>query len=267
MKLSCLFLAVGVCASLVIPAPAQNPPDKARQVIDAAVAALGGDRFLNMQSRVASGRIYGFFHDQMSGEDVAKVYVEYLPAANGSGLRVRERELLGKKLDYSYLYLSDQGWDVTFRGARPISDEQWERYSRSTENDVLYILRTRLKEPGMQFDYIGSDVYLSRHVEVVDITDAKERTIRVYFDFNTKLPLRETYQWLDPVTRAHDDAETDYDKYRDAGGGVMWPFTIELHRNGYKAFQMFADKVEVNPPLPKGIFDLPSGVKVLKKEN
>jgi hypothetical protein len=260
-----IFLAAVLCA-FTAGTPAETVPNKGRQVIDAAVTGLGGDRFLNMRTRISSGRIYGFFHDQLSGLDLAKVYVEYLPPGSGPGLRVREREVLGKKQDYSYLYLPDKAYDVTFRGARPISDEQWDRYARSTENDILYILRERLNEPGMQFDYVGSEVYLSRHVEVVDVTDAKERTVRVYFDFNTKLPVRETYQWMDEQTRTRNDAETHYDKYRDAGG-VMWPFSIEHHRNGYKAYQLFADKVEIDQPIPPGTFDLPGGIKILKKEN
>ena len=47
----------------------------------------------------------------------------------------------------------------------------------------------------------------------------------------------------------------------------MWPFTTERQRNGYKVFQIFADKVEINQELPAGIFDLPAGAKVLKKVN
>jgi hypothetical protein len=80
------------------------------------------------------------------------------------------------------------------------------------------------------------------------------------------LPVRETYSWLDPDTKQPNDAVTNYDKYRDAGG-VMWPFTIERERNGYKTFQMFAASVEVNQPVPPNTFELPPGAKVLKKVN
>jgi hypothetical protein len=47
----------------------------------------------------------------------------------------------------------------------------------------------------------------------------------------------------------------------------MWPFTIERQRNGYKVYQMFASKVEVNQALPPGIFELPPGARTLKKVN
>jgi hypothetical protein len=245
---------------------AQTTPNKGRQIVDQAIAALGGDRFLHMRNHIASGRIYSFFHDEMSGLDLAKVYVAYLDQAPINGVAVTEREVLGKKQDYSYLFLEDQGWDVTYRGARPIPDETWDRYVRTTRNDILYFLRERINEPGLTFDFVGSDVYVSTHVEIVDITDAQDQTIRVYFDHNTMLPIHETYTWLDPLTKEHNDEVTDFDKYRDAGG-VMWPFSVERQRNGYKTYQIFASNVEVDQPLPPNIFELPAGAKRLKKVN
>jgi hypothetical protein len=263
-KISIRFLLCTVLSAAAV--YSQAAPNKGRQIIDRSIAALGGERFLQMNNRVASGRIYSFFHDELSALDVARIYTEYLSQASGNGLAVQEREVLGKKQDYSYLFLQDQGWDVTYRGARPIPDESWDRYVRTTRNDILYFLRQRTKEPGLQFDYVGTDVYISSHVEIVDITDAHGETIRVYFDHNTMYPLRESYTWMDPQTHQRNEDITDFDKYRDAGG-VMWPFSIERQHNGYKSYQMFASKVETNQALPPKIFELPPGAKVLKKVN
>lgn len=238
---------------------------KGKQVIDKAVAALGGERFLHMQNRVARGRVYSFFHDQLSGLDVAAIYTEYITPAPAKGIALREREVLGKKHDYSFLFLPDQGWDVTYRGARPIPDETWERYVRATENDALYILKVRHDEPGLIFDYVGSDVYLSTHVEIVDITDAQSRSVRVYFDHNTMLPAHVSFSWMDPATKERNDEAIEYDKYRDIGESIMWPLSIERERNGYKSYQMFATNIQANQPIPPKTFDLPPGAKVLKK--
>jgi hypothetical protein len=247
---------------------AQTPaPNKAKALVDQAVKALGGDRFLNMHTRRTNARIYSFFHDRMSGYDIANIYVQYLDDKSVKGLQTREREVLGKHQDYSYLFLADQAFDITFRGARPIPDDRWASYSRSTRNDILYWLRYRYNEPGMQYDYIGNQVLITNHVEVVDITDASDQTIRVYFDYNSKLPVRQSFSWLDPETKEHNDEVTDFDKWRDAGDGIMWPFTIERQRNGYKIYQIFANKVEINAELPANIFDLPKGAEILKKVN
>lgn len=239
--------------------------DKGKRIVDAAIKGLGGDHFLQMQTRMASGRIYSFFHDQMSGLDRATIYTEYLSSAPANGLAIRERELLGKKGDYSYLFLPDQGWDITFRGARQVPDENWQRYRRTTQNDILYLLRTRRNEPGMEFDFVSNEVYLSRHVDIVDITDQGGQTIRVYFDFNTKLPVREIYTWLDPVLKERNEEVTVYDKYRDIGQGIQWPYSIERERNGYKTYQLFAEKADADVAVPPKTFDLPPGVKMLKK--
>jgi hypothetical protein len=251
-----------LCARILT---AQTTTNKGKQFCDQAMAALGGDRFLNMQNRVESGRVYSFFREQLSGLAIAKIYTAYLNEKPAKGLAIRERQAFGKKEDYSILFLGDQGWDLTFRGARPISDEKWQRYLRSTENDILYIFRVRYNEPAMQFDYVGTDVYQTTHVEIVDITDAQAQTVRVYLDHNTMLPVHQAFSWIDPETRYHNDEVTEFDKYRDVGNGIMWPYTIERSRNGYKTYQMFAEKVEVNQPLPPKTFELPPGVKVLKK--
>ncbi len=244
---------------------AQNDLDKGKETIDRVIAALGGDAFLHMQNRVVKGRIYSFFHDRLSGLDVATIYTEYLNQAPPNGLLVRERELLGKKQDYSYLFLQNQGWDVTFRGARPIDDESWERYRRTISKDIFYTLRERRNEPGMLYEYAGTEPYLASQVDVVDIIDANNEKVRVYFDHNTLLPVHQRFSWLDPQTNERDDETSDFDKYRDAGSGVMLPYSIQRNRNGYKSYEMFGSKIDVNQSLPPGIFDLPPGAKVLKK--
>jgi hypothetical protein len=241
------------------------PPNKGKEIVDQAVKALGGDRFLNMHTRHTNARIYSFFHDNMSGYDIANIYTQYRDDKSVKGVQICEREVLGKKQDYSYLFLENQGFDITFRGARPIPDENWARYIRTTTNDILYILRYHYGEPGMQYDYVGNQVLITNHVEVVDITYSNDNTVRVYFDYNTKLPVHQTFKWLDSETKEHNDEVTDFDKWRDAGDGVMWPFTVERQRNGYKIYQIFANKVEINPELPANIFDLPKGAQVLKK--
>jgi len=259
-----IIVLLAVAAGLL--GTAQGTANKGRDIFDRSLAALGGDKFLNMHYRVASGRIYSFFRDELSGLDVAKIYTEYLEGAPKDGVAIRERQLLGKKRDYSFLFLPEEAWDITFRGARPMEDEKWERYVRTTQNDILYIMKARHNEAGLTFDYVGSNVYLSRHVEIIDITDAQDQTVRVYFDHNTLYPIRQSFSWLDPATKYRNDEETEFDKYRDIGGGIMWPFTIERSRNGYKSFQMFAENMEANGTVPPQIFDLPPGAKVLQKK-
>ena len=259
MRLTCVlaFALIGIVAGA-----SAADVDPGKQVIDQALAALGGDKFLNFHNRLVTGRVYSFYHNEVSGFDRAQIYTEYVAPPPKGDLGIRERQLLGKKKDYSFLYLPDQAWEITFRGARPVEDAIWKRYQRTTENDIFYILKVRHNEPGMIYDYVGSQVYLSRHVEIVDITDAQRRTVRVYFDHNSHLPIRQSFEWRDETIQQRDDEISNYDKFRDIGGGIFWPYTIERTRNGYKVFQVFADSVEANVAPPPHTFDLPPGTKI-----
>lgn len=145
------FALLLYCATLHAQ-PLPNDP-RAKRAIDDAVAALGGQRFLTMEDRVESGRAYSFYRDKISGLSVATIYTEYIsvpPEKTGQDLGMRERVVLGKNEEYGYeLYRENGAWEVTYKGPRELEDERIERYRRTTLNDVLYILRMRLDEPGM----------------------------------------------------------------------------------------------------------------------
>jgi hypothetical protein len=243
---------------------AQAKPSRGKQVVMDAVTALGGNAYLTMQNRVETGRAFAFHLDQISGLSVAKVYTRYLPpAAAPAELALRVREVFGKKGETSTLFLENgEAWDLTWRGARPLPQDEIERYRRSTLHNVFYILRERLNERGMTFDYQSQDVYEDEPVDIVDITDIRNDTTTVYFNQLTKLPMRQLYYWRDPEGR--NTEITVYTKFRDVGGGVKWPFDVHRERNGEKIFEMFSDAVEINQDLKEGFFELPEGIKKLK---
>ena len=116
----------------------------------------------------------------------------------------------------------------------------------------------------MFYDFVREDVLISTHVYIVDITDPEQRTVQVYFDYNTNLPIRQEYSEWDPVGKQRSTERTEYSKYRDVGG-VQLPFVSERFRNGEKVFQLFSNNVQVNQSIPPGTFELPPGVKMLKK--
>ncbi len=256
-----------VLFSLVVPAIAETNLERGKRVVDDCLAALGGDRYLAMQDRLESGRAYSFYREQLSGLTVAKLYTRYLSGVTDTAnrLAVREREFFGKKEESSVLFGTDESWEITFRGARPMVSEQFVRYKESTIRNILYILRIRLWEPGMVFESRGADVLSNRAVEIVDVADAQNRVTTVYFDKITKLPVRQTFQRRNPETKEKDQEVTEFSKYRDIGGGVQWPFAVHRERNGEKIYEMFSETGEVNKKTSDDLFVLPSSIKLLKK--
>ena len=136
---SLMFTAAGWgCARLAGQTLSQTER-RARQVIDDAVAALGGPKFLEMQDRIETGRAYSFYREEISGLSQAKIFTRYVPVPGGKtgdDLGVQEREAFGKNEEYGYvLFRQDKGWEVTYRGPNQMEDERWERYRRTTLND------------------------------------------------------------------------------------------------------------------------------------
>ncbi len=250
-------------------APAETSQQKGKRIVDEAVAALGGPAFLTMRNRVESGRIYGFYREEISGLDLSTLYTQYLPPPERPDpgfLGVRVRDARGKKQDDVILRSANAGYEITFRGARPLTDDAVAQFRIATLHSIFYILRERLNEPGLIFESLGGDFFDNRPVEIVDITDASNDTVRVYFDQLSKLPVRQRYFRRDPIDNSRIREVTIFDKYRDAGGGVMWPFAIRRERDGEKVFEMYSETVQVNQDLDDSMFTLPPGLKVLKKQ-
>jgi hypothetical protein len=262
-----LLLAAAVWS--LAAARAETSQQRGKRVVEEALAALGGPHYLAMQDRVESGRAYSFYHERLTGLSRAKIYTRYLvrpePPVPGF-LGVRVREALGKKENDVILFTQDTGYELTFRGARPLPDVRIAQFKDSTLRNIFYILRQRLGEPGLFFESRGADFFDNRPVEVVDITDSDNRTVTVYFDQLNKLPVRQSFVRRDPVNNDRIEEVSIFAKYRDVGDGVKWPFNIHRERNGDKIFEIFSDHVAINQDLKDDLFTLPANMKILKKE-
>ncbi len=219
-------IACAVLAAAALCCAPKLPEQRGKRVVDECVQALGGDRYLNMQTRVESGRAYSFYRERLTGLSIAKIYTRYDSGVTDTthNLAQHERDNYGKKEDYGALFTDKEAWDITYRGARPLPADRFARYKETTLRDIFYIMRVRLHEPGWIIESKGADVIENQPVEIVDLTDADNVTTTVYFDQITKLPVRQVFFRRDPVTKERNEEVTHFTKYRDAGDGVQWPF-------------------------------------------
>jgi len=240
------FIAAGGCA---FAQSAQTKSEiRGRKIIGDALAALGGNTFLTMMDRIESGRAYSYYHDQISGLSVAKIYTRYhtvAPSKSGEEMGQKEKQVFGKTEDTSVLFLEDRGWDISWRGSKQMEQDRFDRYRDSTLRNVLYIFRQRLQEPGMIFESQGSDVIDNLPVDKVDVTDSENRVVHVHFHQSTKLPVRAVYKRKDEVTKEQNEEVTLFSRYLDAGG-IQWPHQIRRERNGDKVYEIFSETVRIN---------------------
>jgi hypothetical protein len=249
---------------------AQTNEDKGKRIVMDALAALGGDRFLAMRDRTETGRAYSFYNEELSGLSVATIQTKYQTVSGPpsiDSLGVLERQAFGKKQEEgSVLFTNTAAYDITFRGARPIQDEPFQRYKETVWRNIFYVLRMRLTEPGLLFDSKGLEVWMNQPVQIVDITDAQNQVLTVYFNESSKLPVYQVFYRRDPKTRERIEEVTEYGKYRQAAGGVSWPLTTQRTRDKQKIYELYSDTVTINDYPPDSLFELPAGVKMLPKE-
>ena len=243
--------------------------ERGQAVLNDCLAALGGQKFLAMQDRIETGRAYSFYREQLTGLSIAKLFTRYPEPPQPvpeSYYGILERQNFGKKQDIATLFNLKGGFELTFRGARPLPDQTVQRHQSATITNFLYILRQRLREPGMSFESQGITVVENQRVEELDVFDNAGRQITVYIAANSNLPVMQKYMRFDNTYKVRMEEIARYSKFRDVGGGVMWPFDFQRERDGEKNYQMFSDSVSIGNNFEAGLFDLPSGVKMLKQE-
>ncbi len=240
--------------------------DKAKRVIDDALAALGGDRFLQVVDRVEMGRGYSFYRERLTGLAKARLSTRYLmrPSPPVAGfLGIRERQSFGKIEDAYVLLGENYGYDVTFRGARPLPKATLDRFKETTLRNIFYILRQRLGEPGMAMEHRGLEIVDNIPTDWIEISDYDNRAVNVYFQQSTRFPVRQVTQRREAGRPSPVEEVTNYSKFRDVGGGVMWPFVIQRERDGEAIFSLYSESVTINQALPDNEFTLPGNMKVL----
>ena len=259
------WLALG--CGWALPAQTQRET-RGREIVDRAIEALGGQKFLSMKDRTETGRVYSFYREQLRGLSRASIYTRYLtpPSPPQPGkLYVRERQSFfrdPKKEDYAILFDEERGWNITYRGAAPVPPPLLNRYHDSTLRNVFYMLKQRRGEPGLIVEFESTDVVDNVPIEKVTFTDAENVSVSVEFHRSTHLPVRQVFFRRDPDTRGRIEEITRFDKYRPVSG-VLWPFNMQRMRNGEKVFEIFSETVAIDSGLTDDLFTLGADLKIL----
>jgi hypothetical protein len=245
--------------------PADSRQEQGKQLVLESITALGGDAFLKMRNLTQSGRAYAFYRQDLSGLAVFTRYENYEPMradAPRDWLPVSRRDVYTEKGDYYALYKNGQGWEITFRGARPLPKDRVEQYRDSMRRNYFYFLRYRLDEPDLYFYYKGTEIINNVPTDAVEIADAAGESVTVYLRMSDHLPVQQVYLRRDPKTRIPYEEKSIYSKYRETDG-VTLPWNIRQERDSEKIFEFFGNAAQINQPLNAALFDLGKDVPVL----
>ena len=243
---------------------ASTRAEKGKETLDLVINALGGSNFLNMQNRVETGRAVTLDRDQLTGLSHSKIYTEYLrPPAPGK-LGLHERQYFGFKQEASVLFLDGKGWEINFKGVRPLDTETLERHYLSTRHNFFYILRQRLKEPGIAIELSGHEVVENQSADVLDIYDADNEKVTVWVNSFSHLPIRQRWYRREKDTGYRYEELTHFTKYRQFNG-ITWPMDLQRERDGNKVAEIYNEDVKFDQPLKESIFEAPSEMRSKKQ--
>jgi hypothetical protein len=232
----------------VVPADQENSR-KAKELIDQAIQALGGQAFLTIRDREQQGRGYSFHHGRQSGGGVFWSFAEFPD---------KERVEITKERDIAELYVGDKGYEITYKGPRPIEKKDLDDYLRRRRFSLDTILRTWVNDPGVIFLFEGSAIAAQHPAQQVTLINSKDESVTLYFDTDSHLPVKKSFSWRDPVDKQKNLEEEVYENYRSVSG-IMAPYNVTRYFNDDMAGQRFLNTVTINQGLDPAMFDPNSG--------
>jgi hypothetical protein len=232
-----------------IPADQQNAR-KAKELIDQAIQALGGQTFLTIRDREQQGRGYAFHHGRPSGG--GNLFWSFTEFPD------KERVEITKERDIAELYVGNKGWELTYKGAHPIEEKDLSDYLRRRRFSLDTVLRTWLTDPGVILLYEGNAIAAQHPAVQVTLINTKNESVTLYFDTDSHLPVKKSFEWRDPVDKQKNLEEEVYENYRQVAG-IMAPYNVTRFFNGDMSSQRFLNSVTINQGLDQAMFDPNSG--------
>ena len=229
---------------------------KARAALDAMVKALGGDRWLNLKDVVREGHIAAFHRgDPDLG---TTLFFEFHQWPD------HDRIEYTKHRDVVQFYEGRKGIEVTYRGAKPLPQDQVDDFLRRRDHSIEMALKVWMKDPKTILVYEGQKMAERHMADQVTLISAENESITIQMDVQTHLPLSRSFQWRDPLYKDKNTEIEEYADYHDVEG-FPTAYSITRVHNDETTRQLYIDKVHYNQDLPEGFWDIDAVARKIKR--
>ncbi len=220
---------------------------KAKQVLDDMIRALGGEAYLNIRTMTSEGRSYSFWQGRPSGMGV--VFWRFWEWPD------KDRVELTKQRDVIELYIGDKGYEITYKGTATQDQKQIEDYLRRRDHSLETVVRKWLAAPGTMILYSGTAIVEQNLADEVTVLNSDNDSVTISVDPRTHLPVRKTFSYRDPLDRQKDDDSEIFSNYRLVQG-VNTPFSWVRMLDGEMRGQRFITNVTYNTDLAPTLFEV-----------
>jgi hypothetical protein len=229
---------------------------QARAALDAMVRALGGQLWLNINNMERHGHIAAFYQGNPNLGTEETFELHQWPD--------HDRIDVSKHRDVVEFIVGRQGWEVTYRGKKPLDKDFVDDYLRRRDHSIETAVKVWMKDPNTILLYEGQHMS-ERHLgEQVTLISPQNESITILMDAQTHLPLQRTFQWRDPQYHDKNTDTEEYDDYHTIDG-FPTPFTITRLKNGDPFRQYFVDRVSFNQNLSADFWDPDAVARKIKK--
>ncbi|HSE38501.1 MAG TPA: hypothetical protein VLG74_14445 [Blastocatellia bacterium] len=236
--------------------PEENDPAKAAALVRDAIAARGGQAYLNISTVESRGQ-YTPFDKGISGDPTP--FVDYIVYPD------RERTEFGKgdtKFIQSNSETTSWVYDGSQRMIRDQKEEQVKQFLQGARYDLDHLLRAASKQSDVKLVYLGRrEAWRNTFSEAlrVDFTDGGTATLHV--DPRSKLPMMVEYKTVGEQGTMTN--EVRYFRWVDFGG-IKFPTIQDSYRNGKQTARVGFDTVSFNVSIPDKLFAKPLNIKEVK---
>jgi len=259
-----VFLLSSASSFAQTPGPSQTPSidEKSQKIIDQAIAALGGQAYLNVQTVLGKG----FYSDFKEGTpQVPSKFVDYLIYPD------RERTDFTQS-GIKTIQTNDRETGWMFDGnVKKISDQsaaQVAEFKRTMRASVENILRGWWRNEGGTVKYIGRrEAGLAKRNETIRLTYPDGSWIEYEFGAKDGMPAKVIYKRMRKDMDLAEMVETTEEDYLRSFvniDGVNAPWVIDHFVNNKQTSRINYDSVQFNQKFPDALFAKPDNVKAIK---
>ena len=255
-------VTMGQTSNTASPA-AQNSNDaKTESIINGAIAALGGDAYLNVHSIVGKG----FYTTYQEGVSLLPTrFLDYIVFPD------KERtEFTSQGIRIINTNTGTTGWlyDGATKSLHDLKPAQIEDFKRAMRTSVENVLRGWWQKESARLTYEGRrEAGLAKRNETLRVTYPDGFWVEFEFGARDSLPAKVIYKRT--RTKADSDEteeiiEEDWLAKPITIGGVTALFVIDHYINGKQTSRINYESIEYNRPLPDTLFAKPANAKSVK---
>jgi hypothetical protein len=239
-----------------------TPDDKAEQIVQKAIQAVGGNNYLKIQTVTG----HGFFTEFKDGvPTIPNRFVDYIAYPD------RERtEFTGGGARTIQANVADKGWlfDGAARTLKDQTAQQIEEFHFGMLTSMENLLHGWWKQKSATLSYVGRrEAGLGRRNEIVKLSYPDGFWVEYEFAATDGMPAKVLYKrkLKNPDTDEVVEVSEEDRLFKHVNiDGVLTPFIIDHFRNGVQTSRINYETVEYNKPLADSFFAKPANIKAIK---